>query len=76
MPHGRTATLPGAVIHIILFLPTGSGLQFNTRRSPGAGEIERGQKMNTFGRRFSTATCLSFVVLQFLLYACKAEAGG
>ena len=55
---------------------TGFGLQLNARQSPGTGKTDKEQKMNVFGKRVSTATCLGFVVLQFLLYACKAEAGG
>ena len=58
-------------------LTAGSGLQLNARQSSGSRKIDlKEQKMNMFGRRVSTATCLGFVVLQFLLYACKAEAGG
>ena len=32
--------------------------------------------MKVFGRKFSTVTYLVFIIAQFWLYACKADAGG
>ena len=50
------------------------GLQLKQgMQSPGSGKMEQKMYTGMFGRRVSTATCLGFVILQFLLYA---EAGG
>ena len=39
-------------------------------------KLRDSQKTKMFGKRFSAFTYLGFVVLQFFLYVCNADAGG